>query len=139
MPALVLFGVPATKDAVGAEPRIPTASSRWRCAAWPTSSASDMVLIADLCLDEYTDHGHCGVLDARGEVDNDRTLDRYAEVALAQAEAGADVVAPSGMMDGQVSAIRPASTGPASTTWPYWPTPPNTPPRCTGRSVTRST
>jgi porphobilinogen synthase len=72
-----------------------------------------MVLIADLCLDEYTDHGHCGVLDARGQPDNDLTLDRYAAVALAQAEAGADVVAPSGMMDGQVSAIRAALDGAA--------------------------
>jgi porphobilinogen synthase len=67
-----------------------------------------MVLMADLCLDEYTDHGHCGVLDARGEVDNDPTLALYARVALAQAKAGADIVAPSGMMDGQVAAIRSA-------------------------------
>ncbi len=65
-----------------------------------------MVLIADLCLDEYTDHGHCGIVDAQGDVDNDLTLARYAEVAVAQAQAGADVVAPSGMMDGQVGAIR---------------------------------
>ena len=68
----------------------------------------EVVLMADLCLDEYTDHGHCGLLTADGEVDNDATLDRYAEVALAQAEAGVDVVAPSGMMDGQVAAIRDA-------------------------------
>jgi porphobilinogen synthase len=67
-----------------------------------------MVLIADLCLDEYTDHGHCGVLTPDGDVDNDATLDLYAQVAVAQAEAGADVVAPSGMMDGQVAAIRDA-------------------------------
>ncbi len=64
--------------------------------------------MADLCLDEYTDHGHCGLLTPTGEVDNDATLERYAEVALAQAEAGVDVVAPSGMMDGQVMAIRDA-------------------------------
>src|SRR5262249_52973615 len=69
---------------------------------------SDVVLIADLCLDEYTDHGHCGILDVNGEVDNDLTLARYQEVALAQAAAGAHVVAPSGMMDGQVAAIRQA-------------------------------
>jgi porphobilinogen synthase len=68
----------------------------------------DLVLIADLCLDEYTDHGHCGVIDHRGNVDNDATIDLYAQVAIAQAEAGADVVAPSGMMDGQVAAIRDA-------------------------------
>jgi porphobilinogen synthase len=67
-----------------------------------------MVLMADLCLDEYTDHGHCGVLDAGGDVDNDATLDLYARVAMAQAEAGVDVCAPSGMMDGQVAAIRTA-------------------------------
>jgi len=66
------------------------------------------VLMADLCLDEYTDHGHCGVIDERGGVDNDATIDLYAQVAVAQAEAGADVVAPSGMMDGQVAAIRDA-------------------------------
>ena len=64
--------------------------------------------MADLCLDEYTDHGHCGLLTPSGEVDNDATLERYAEVAVAQAEAGADIVAPSGMMDGQVLAIRDA-------------------------------
>jgi len=66
------------------------------------------VLMADLCLDEYTDHGHCGVVDERGQVDNDATIELYARVAIAQAEAGADVVAPSGMMDGQVAAIRAA-------------------------------
>ncbi len=75
------------------------------------SLGDDMVLIADLCLDEYTDHGHCGVLDDRGEVDNDATLVRYGEVAIAQAEAGAHLVAPSGMMDGQVGAIRGALDG----------------------------
>src|SRR5204863_2996619 len=68
----------------------------------------DLVLIADTCLDEYTDHGHCGVLDASGQVDNDATLERYASIAVAQADAGADVIAPSGMMDGQVGAIRTA-------------------------------
>jgi porphobilinogen synthase len=68
----------------------------------------DLVLMADTCLDEYTDHGHCGLLDAAGGVDNDATLERYAEIAIAQAGAGADVVAPSGMMDGQVGAIRAA-------------------------------
>ena len=66
----------------------------------------DVVLIADLCVDEYTDHGHCGVLDEHGDVDNDATLDIYARAALAQAEAGAAIVAPSGMMDGQVGRLR---------------------------------
>nr|MDA8268037.1 porphobilinogen synthase [Actinomycetota bacterium] len=71
----------------------------------------DMVLIADLCLDEYTEHGHCGVLDASGSVDNDATVALYRRVAVAQARAGADVVAPSGMMDGQVASIRAALDG----------------------------
>ena len=71
----------------------------------------DTVLMADLCLDEYTDHGHCGLLTAAGEVDNDATLERYASIAVAQAAAGAQVVAPSGMMDGQVAAIRTALDG----------------------------
>ena len=73
-----------------------------------TGSVDDIVLIADLCLDEYTDHGHCGLLRHDGAVDNDATLERYAEVAVAQADAGVDIVAPSGMMDGQVAAIRAA-------------------------------
>jgi porphobilinogen synthase len=71
----------------------------------------DLVLMADLCLDEYTDHGHCGLLDAEGGVDNDATLELYGRVAQAQARAGAGVVAPSGMMDGQVAAIRAALDG----------------------------
>jgi porphobilinogen synthase len=66
------------------------------------------VLIADNCLDEYTDHGHCGVLTPGGDVDNDATIERYAQIAVSQADAGADVIAPSGMMDGQVGAIRDA-------------------------------
>src|SRR5258708_38733068 len=68
----------------------------------------DTVLMADLCLDEYTDHGHCGLLTARGEVDNDATLERHASIAVAQAAAGAHLAAPSGMMDGQAGAIRAA-------------------------------
>jgi porphobilinogen synthase len=67
--------------------------------------------MADNCLDEYTDHGHCGILTAAGEVDNDATLERYAAIAVAQAEAGAAIVAPSGMMDGQVASIRAALDG----------------------------
>src|SRR4029079_8647369 len=76
-----------------------------------------VVIMADLCLCEYTDHGHCGLLTPAGEVDNDATLDRYAAIAIAQADAGAHVVAPSGMMDGQVGAIRTAldETGHATT------------------------
>jgi len=71
----------------------------------------DHVVISDLCLDEYTDHGHCGVMDAEGNVDNDRTVELYQRIALAQAEAGAHMVGPSGMMDGQVRAIREALDG----------------------------
>ena len=74
-----------------------------------------LVLMADDCLDEYTDHGHCGILTSTGEVDNDATLERYAAIAVAQAEAGADVVAPSGMMDGRSAPSGPPSTAPAST------------------------
>jgi porphobilinogen synthase len=73
-----------------------------------TRDSLDTVLMADLCLDEYTDHGHCGLLTAAGDVDNDATLERYASIAVAQAEAGVHIVAPSGMMDGQVAAIRSA-------------------------------
>ncbi len=83
-------------------------SCRWRCPTCETTTAPELAIIADLCLDEYTDHGHCGVLTDDGEVDNDATLELYQRVALAQAEAGADMVGPSGMMDGQVGAIRQA-------------------------------
>jgi porphobilinogen synthase len=108
VPALVLFGVPARKDAEGSQAWAPDGIVQRALAALAAEVGGEMVLIADLCLDEYTDHGHCGVLDERGQVDNDLTLDRYQAVAAAQARAGADVVAPSGMMDGQVEAIRQA-------------------------------
>ena len=139
IPGVVLFGVPAHKDAEGSgawDPEgivqlalsdlrsdlgddmvlIADGSGAWDPAGIVQIALSDLrddlgdeiVLIADLCLDEYTDHGHCGVLTESGEVDNDATLELYAQVAVAQAEAGADVVAPSGMMDGQVMAIREA-------------------------------
>ncbi len=108
IPALVLFGVPALKDPVGRGASDPDGIVQVALRRLADELGDDMILIADLCLDEYTDHGHCGILDARGDVDNDLTLERYAEVALAQAAAGADMVAPSGMMDGQVAAIRAA-------------------------------
>ena len=96
------------------------------------------MLMADLCLDEYTDHGHCGLLTPAGEVDNDATLERYASIAVAQAAAGAHVVAPSGMMDGQVAAIRAALDQAGYRRGrPSAPTRPSTPPRSTGRSATR--
>ena len=108
VPALILFGVPETKDPTGSGAWDPDGIVQVALRRLAEDLRGDMVLMADLCLDEYTDHGHCGVLDRHGHVDNDATLDLYSSVALAQAEAGADVVAPSGMMDGQVAAIRRA-------------------------------
>jgi porphobilinogen synthase len=108
IPAVVLFGVPLTKDADGSGAWDPDGIVQVALRDLRDEMGDDIVLIADLCLDEYTDHGHCGVLDEDGLVDNDRTLDLYADVAVAQATAGADIVAPSGMMDGQVAAIRDA-------------------------------
>lgn len=108
VPAVVLFGVPEHKDAEGSGASDPDGIVQVALRDLRDAYGDDIVLIADLCLDEYTDHGHCGLLTDDGLVDNDTTLDRYAEVALAQAEAGVDIVAPSGMMDGQVAAIRDA-------------------------------
>jgi len=105
---VMLFGIPETKDATGSgaldEDGILNVAIRDVVA----EVGSEVTVMADLCLDEFTDHGHCGVLDAHGYVDNDATLDLYAAMALAQAEAGADLVSPSGMMDGQVRVIRTA-------------------------------
>ncbi len=111
VPALVLFGVPAAKDPAGTGASDPDGIVQVALRHLAAELSGQMVLITDLCLDEYTDHGHCGILDARGDVDNDLTLERYQAVALAQARAGADMVAPSGMMDGQVAAIRRALDG----------------------------
>ena len=106
VPGLILFGVPAAKDAVGSGAWDPDGIVQVALRRVRDEVGDGLVIIADLCLDEYTDHGHCGVLTAAGEVDNDLTLELYARVAEAQAAAGTDVVAPSGMMDGQVAAIR---------------------------------
>jgi porphobilinogen synthase len=108
VPGVILFGVPATKDATGSQAWAPDGIVQVALNDLREELGDTMVLFADLCLDEYTDHGHCGVLDARGDVDNDATIELYQRVALAQADAGVDVVAPSGMMDGQVGAIRDA-------------------------------
>jgi porphobilinogen synthase len=108
VPAVILFGVPTHKDAVGSGAWDPDGIVQVALRDLRSDLGDEVVLMADLCLDEYTDHGHCGVVDERGQVDNDATIDLYARVAIAQAEAGADVVAPSGMMDGQVAAIRAA-------------------------------
>ena len=105
---VVLFGIPLEKDAEGSQAWaergvVQTAIRRLR-----HEYGDRLVIVADLCLDEYTDHGHCGVLLDDGSVDNDATLELYARIAQSQADAGADIVAPSGMMDGQVAAIREA-------------------------------
>ena len=105
---LILFGVPAVKDSRGSAADDPDGIVQVALRDLAADVGPDTVLMADLCLDEYTDHGHCGLLTAAGEVDNDATLERYASIAVAQAEAGVHVVAPSGMMDGQVAAIRGA-------------------------------
>ncbi|MGH9006272.1 MAG: porphobilinogen synthase [Acidimicrobiales bacterium] len=111
VPAIVVFGVPAAKDATGTGASDPDGIAQVALAELKGALGEEVVLIADLCLDEYTDHGHCGVVRPDGTVDNDATLERYREVAVAQARAGADVVAPSGMMDGQVAAVRGALDG----------------------------
>jgi porphobilinogen synthase len=105
---LILFGIPAGKDARGSAADDPAGIVQLALADLTADLGADTVLMADLCLDEYTDHGHCGILTEAGDVDNDATLERYAAIAVAQATAGAQVVAPSGMMDGQVAAIRAA-------------------------------
>jgi porphobilinogen synthase len=111
VPALLLFGVPAVKDAEGSQAWAPDGVVQQALRALAADLGDDVVLIGDLCLCEYTDHGHCGVLGPDRSVGNDATLERYRRIAVAQAEAGADVIAPSGMMDGQVAAIRAALDG----------------------------
>jgi porphobilinogen synthase len=111
LPGLILFGVPARKDAQGSGAWDPGGVVQVALRAVRDAVGEELVLMADLCLDEYTDHGHCGVLGPDGQVLNDATLELYQRVALAQADAGADIVAPSGMMDGQVRAIRSALDG----------------------------
>lgn len=108
VPAVILFGVPAKKDEVGSGAFDPNGIVQVALKQLQEDVGDRMVLMADLCVDEYTSHGHCGVLDKNGNVDNDKTLEIYCKAALAQAQAGAHVVAPSGMMDGQVGAIRHA-------------------------------
>ena len=106
--ACVLFGIPAEKDAEGSQAWAEHGVVQTAIRRLKHEYGDELVVIADCCLDEYTDHGHCGVLLPDGSVDNDATIELYARTALAQAEAGADVIAPSGMMDGQVAAIRTA-------------------------------
>ncbi|MDX6292289.1 MAG: porphobilinogen synthase [Kribbellaceae bacterium] len=105
---VMLFGIPAAKDAVGSGAVDPDGILNVAIRDAVSEAGTDLLVMSDLCLDEFTDHGHCGVLDASGRVDNDATLEIYAEMGVAQASAGAHVVGPSGMMDGQVAAIRTA-------------------------------
>ncbi len=108
--AVLLFGIPESKDATGSDAYDPEGVVQ-RAIRAIRERCPDVVIIADTCLCEYTEHGHCGLLDARLEVDNDGTLDILRRVVIAQAEAGADIVAPSGMIDGMVGAIRDALDG----------------------------
>jgi porphobilinogen synthase len=105
---LMIFGVPSTKDAAGSGSIDPDGILNASLRDLRAELGDDTVLMSDLCLDEYTDHGHCGVLDANGNVDNDATLGVYGLMAVAQAQAGAHLLGPSGMMDGQVGVIRSA-------------------------------
>jgi porphobilinogen synthase len=106
--AIILFGIPSTKDSIGTQAFAPEGIVQAALADCREAVGDRLVVMADLCVDEYTDHGHCGIVDRNGMVDNDRTLEVYAKIAVAQARAGAHVVAPSGMMDGQVGVIRQA-------------------------------
>ena len=105
---VILFGVPAVKDGTGSAADDPDGIVQLALRDLASDVGDATVIMTDLCLDEYTDHGHCGVLTESGEIDNDATLERYASIALAQAAAGSAVLGPSGMMDGQVAAIRAA-------------------------------
>jgi len=105
---LMLFGVPTTRDATGSGADDPEGILNVALRRLRDAVGDDLVIMSDLCLDEFTDHGHCGVLDDQGRVDNDATLERYAAMGLAQARAGAHVLGLSGMMDGQVGYVRAA-------------------------------
>ena len=105
---IMLFGVPATRDATGSAGVDPDGVLNKAIADVKAEVGNDLVVMSDVCLDEFTDHGHCGVLTPDGAVDNDATLEIYARMAVIQAQSGADVLGPSGMMDGQVAVIRQA-------------------------------
>jgi len=105
---IMVFGVPTTRDATGSGADDPQGILNVALGRLQDAVGDDLVIMSDLCLDEFTDHGHCGVLDAEGRVDNDATLERYAAMGLAQARAGAHVLGLSGMMDGQVGHVRAA-------------------------------
>jgi porphobilinogen synthase len=105
---VMLFGIPAAKDAEGSVAHDPAGVLNAAITDVVAEVGDALTVMSDLCLDEFTDHGHCGLLTPDGEVDNDKTLAAYARMALAQAEAGVDMVGPSGMMDGQVGVVRTA-------------------------------
>ncbi|WP_229728000.1 porphobilinogen synthase [Mycetocola zhadangensis] len=105
---VMLFGVPLTRDATGSQASAPEGILNIATEALVAEVGDALVIQTDLCLDEFTDHGHCGVLDSRGAVDNDATLERYVDMALSQAHAGSAILGLSGMMDGQVDAVRAA-------------------------------
>ena len=105
---VMLFGIPEKKDALGSGASDPSGILNRSLNDVVAEVGDALTVMSDLCLDEFTDHGHCGVLTPDGRVDNDRTLEAYAAMALAQADAGVDMVAPSGMMDGQVAVVRSA-------------------------------
>lgn len=108
---IMLFGVPEQKDAVGSGATDPDGILNVATRIAAAEAGDALVVQTDLCLDEFTDHGHCGVLDANGYVDNDATLERYRDMGIAQAEAGSQLLGLSGMMDGQVAAVRDALDG----------------------------
>jgi porphobilinogen synthase len=108
---VMLFGIPETRDARGSGGADPAGILNRGIETAVSAAGDALVVMADLCLDEFTDHGHCGVLDAAGRVDNDATLACYADMALAQASAGAHVLGLSGMMDGQVATVRESLDG----------------------------
>ena len=116
--SVILFGIPAEKDPEGSQAWAPDGVVQVALRDLKADFGDDVVVLADLCLDEYTDHGHCGIVGSDGSVDNDATLRLYERAAVAQAHAGADITAPSGMMDGQVAAIRAALDGAGHPTTP---------------------
>jgi len=131
IPAIILFGIPEEKDARGTEAYAAHGVVQRTIEAIRRAHLKILV-ITDVCLCEYTDHGHCGLV-KDGVIENDATIELLAEQALSHARAGADIVAPSDMMDGRVAAYARSWTPPASATWPSFPMPPSTPPRSTGR------
>ena len=133
---VILFGVPSHKDEVGSEAWNSDGITQRGIRALKDELGDEALVIADLCLCEYTDHGHCGIL--KGEaVDNDPTIEAYGRIAVSLAEAGADLIAPSGMMDGQVGAIRAALDSAGHEMAPIPRTPPSSPRSSTVRSATR--